>query len=171
MTRAKAVEKIMNDLGLTNDLEDYVYRTIGMLGCGDTLDRETVKGVKEVIKREEEYHRLNGRTFYYTKEMPSGISLGNYIIMSREDYGDGMRHEYGHSVQSRILGPLYLLLIGLPSLLWNIIDRVAVKPLVGRVRSCEIYFAMPWEHWADVLGGEDRAAYMEKYKDYYRWEK
>ena len=38
-----------------------------------------------VYQREQVYHRLNGRTFYFTKEMPSGISLGNYIIMNREE--------------------------------------------------------------------------------------
>ena len=66
-----------------------------------------------IYKKEKEYHRLNGRVFYYTSEMVSGISLGNYIIMNREDKKDGMRHEYGHSIQSRILGPLYLFVIGI----------------------------------------------------------
>lgn len=107
-------------------------------------------------KKEKVYHRLNGRTFYFTDEMPSGISLGNYIIMNREDKEDGMRHEYGHTIQSRILGPLYLILIGMPSLLWNIIDRIIVEPLVGWEKSCILYYKMPWEHWADVLGGVER---------------
>lgn len=120
-----------------------------------------------IYDKEKVYHRLNGRTFYYTSEMPSGISLGNYIIMNRQDKEDGMRHEYGHSVQSRILGPLYLLVIGLPSLLWNIIDRIIVTKIVGVVRSCEIYYNMPWEHWADVLGKEDRKAYIDRLKQLY----
>lgn len=105
-----------------------------------------------IYKREKEYHRLNGRWFYYTEEMPSGISLGNYIIMNREDRKDGMKHEYGHSIQSRILGPLYLLVIGLPSGLYNLIDRFIVKKAVGWERSMQIYYNMPWERWADVLG-------------------
>lgn len=29
-----------------------------------------------------------------------------------------IKHEYGHQLQSYILGPLYLLIIGLPSGLW-----------------------------------------------------
>ena len=107
-------------------------------------------------QHEQEYHRFNGRRFYYTREMVSGISLGNYIIMNRKDKEDGMRHEYGHSVQSRRLGWLYLLIIGLPSLLWNIIDRRVVEPRIGWERSCRLYYAMPWEHRADVLGGVHR---------------
>lgn len=104
-------------------------------------------------QHEKVYHRLNGRTFYYTKEMRSGISLGNYIIMNREDKEDGMKHEYGHSIQSRILGPLQLIVIGLPSLLWNIIDWLIVDRLVGYEKACQIYYNMPWEKWADKLGG------------------
>jgi len=107
-------------------------------------------------QHEKEYHRFNGRTFYYTTEMPSGISLGNYIIMNREDREDGMKHEYGHTIQSRILGPLYLLIIGLPSGTYNIIDRLIVEPKLGWERSCEIYYNMPWEHWADKLGSVER---------------
>lgn len=105
-------------------------------------------------RREKVYHRLNGRTFYFTDEMDSGISLGNYIIMNREDKEDGMRHEYGHSVQSRCLGPLYLLAIGLPSLLGNIYDRIFHTEDRGwdYKRSCEWYYSQPWERWADILG-------------------
>lgn len=107
-------------------------------------------------KHEKEYHRLNGRTFYYTDEMRSGISLGNYIIMNREDKEDGMKHEYGHTIQSRYLGPFYLLVIGLPSILWNIIDSLIVTRLIGYERSYWIYYSMPWEAWADKLGNVKR---------------
>lgn len=110
----------------------------------------------KIYKHEKEYHRLNGRTFYYTTEMPSGISLGNYIIINRKDREKDMRHEYGHTIQSRWLGWFYLLLIGLPSILWCIIDRLIVQRLVGWERSERIYYNMPWEHWADKLGGVKR---------------
>lgn len=102
-------------------------------------------------KREKVYHRLNGRIFYYTNEMPSGISLGNYIIMNREDREDGMRHEYGHSIQSRILGPLYLLVIGIPSGCGNLIDRYCHKSWPWE-RQLAWYYGLPWEAWADRLG-------------------
>lgn len=111
-------------------------------------------------KHEKVYHKLNGRTFYFTDEMSSGISLGNFIIMNRQDKEDGMRHEYGHSTQSRILGPLYLIVIGLPSIIFNIIDRYFIEPRVGWLESCRIYYSTPWEHWADLLGRVDRDAYI-----------
>lgn len=105
---------------------------------------------------EKEYHRLNGRRFYFTEEMKSGISLGNYIIMSREDKEDGMRHEYGHSIQSRVLGPLYLVVIGIPSGLYNLIDQLIVEKAIGLERSISLYYNMPWEKLADRLGGVNR---------------
>ena len=107
-------------------------------------------------KHEKVYHKLNGRTFYYTHEMQSGISLGNYIIMNREDREDGMKHEYGHSIQSRILGPFYLFVIGIISGLYNLIDRLIVEKMIGWERSMRIYYNMPWEKWADKLGNVKR---------------
>lgn len=105
-------------------------------------------------KHEKVYHRLNGRTFYFTTEMPSGISIGNYIIMNREDKEDGMKHEYGHSIQSRMLGPLYLLIIGLPSLCGNIYDALFHTSFNGWTyeMSYKWYYNQPWEAWADKLG-------------------
>ena len=112
-------------------------------------------------KREKVYHKLNGRTFYYTLEMSSGISLGNYIIMNREDREDGMRHEYGHSVDSRRQGPFYLLITGLPSLLGNIYDRIFHKKWKYS-DSSEWYYNQPWEKSADKNGGVDRKAYINR---------
>lgn len=114
-------------------------------------------------KREKEYHKLNGRIFYYTTEMSSGISLGNYIIMNREDREDGMRHEYGHSIDSRRCGPLYLIVMGLPSLLGNIYDRIFHKNWKYS-KSCRWYYNQPWEKSADKNGGVDREAYIQRYE-------
>ena len=115
-------------------------------------------------KKEKFYHKLNGRTFYYTSEMPSGISLGNYIIMNREDREDGMKHEYGHTIDSRRWGPLYLLVIGLPSLLGNIWDRVFHKKWKYS-KSCRWYYNQPWEKSADRNGGVDREAYIKRLEE------
>lgn len=56
-----------------------------------------------------------------------GLSLGLFIFIpanisiNKKEYI--YRHEYGHTIQSLILGPFYLLVIGLPSLLWNKLPR------------------------------------------------
>ena len=97
-------------------------------------------------KHEKEYYRHLGRVFYHTKEMPSGISLGNYIIMNREDKREGMKHEFGHTIQSRRQGWFYLLITGLPSLIGNILSRIFKW-------SDKKYYNQPWEKRADKLGG------------------
>lgn len=56
-------------------------------------------------------------------------------------------HEYGHSLQSLILGPFYLAVIGIPSLLWGYLGA-------GRRRRKQLpYGAFYTESWADKLGG------------------
>lgn len=63
----------------------------------------------------------------------SGLSLGSYIngwnLSADPSADDVFAHEYGHTIQSKILGPLYLPLVGPPSLLgcgldkWNLNDH------------------------------------------------
>lgn len=49
-------------------------------------------------------------------KMRGGISLGNFIFLSKNDAKRkaSILHEYGHVVQSHILGWLYLIVIGIP---------------------------------------------------------
>ncbi len=64
----------------------------------------------------------------------SSITLGMFVFVTSEPYFtekfEGqisveelsnrlLVHEYGHTIQSLILGPLYLILIGIPSTLWG----------------------------------------------------
>ena len=98
-----------------------------------------------------EFH-IDFRTarIYYSTEMCGGISLGHYVLLRDtcwEGGGDSELHEYGHSLQSMYLGPLYLLVIGLPSLLW------ACWWNEDRNRS---YYSFYTERWADYLGGVNR---------------
>ena len=53
------------------------------------------------------------------KKMSGGISLGSFVFLSNymgmvDRY---VAHEYGHVVDSHIWGPLYLFVIGIPSIL------------------------------------------------------
>lgn len=58
-----------------------------------------------------------------------GLSLGKYIFVpdgscDKSETGktrsfDMLRHEYGHTMQSLVLGPFYLIAVGLPSLIWS----------------------------------------------------
>jgi len=75
-----------------------------------------------------------------------GISIGAFIFLSDEieikEAGKYqiLRHEYGHFLQSLLLGPLYISVIGIPSILKN-------KFIEG---------------WADKWGKADRRIYKIK---------
>ena len=78
--------------------------------------------------------------------MQGGISLGKYIIVDDgETYGTVM-HEYGHCRQSQMLGPLYLLVVGLQSGLHCVLCKCKNHN----------YHDMWFERWADRLGGVKR---------------
>lgn len=90
---------------------------------------------------------------YFKPWYKSAISLGDTIIMDTKYHTasvqvlyNSVHHEYGHQIQSKILGPLYLILIGLPSLIGNLVFRSFNIPK-------KYYYKLPWEWWADKLGG------------------
>lgn len=81
-----------------------------------------------------------------TTTMKGGISLGKYIIVNQWANKKTIAHEYGHCKQSLLLGPLYLLVIGLPS-----ISHAAFC----KCKNHSYYDFFP-EKWADKLGGVER---------------
>ena len=81
------------------------------------------------------------------RNMYGAISLGNFIYGRPPLYKTLIHHEYGHYRQSRILGPFYLVVIGLPSLLWALWWHPGRR--VG-------YYTFYTERWADRLGGVKR---------------
>ena len=56
-----------------------------------------------------------------------GLTLGCFIFVSKECY-HLLPHEYGHVRQGWVTGPLYLLTIGIPSLIWCMIYKMTGKP-------------------------------------------
>ena len=81
-----------------------------------------------------------------SSRFPGGISLGRTIVVKRPYLAntDTWNHEYGHTRQSLYLGPFYLLIVGIPSLLW------AAYWTPDRGVS---YYSFYTEKWADKLGG------------------
>lgn len=76
-----------------------------------------------------------------------GVSLGKYIFLYKpKDNMTSERHEYGHSMQSLILGPLYLFVIGIPSLIHAAFWKPGKKG----------YYDFYTEKWADKLGKVER---------------
>lgn len=90
-----------------------------------------------------------GTRVYKSARMPGGISLGRYVIINKyQCTQQTIAHELGHARQSRFLGPLYLLVVGLPSILW--------AGLHGYVAPRKSYYWFYTERWADRLGGVRR---------------
>jgi hypothetical protein len=87
-------------------------------------------------------------------DIDTGVSLGKFIFVPRRAGGSAGRflleHEYGHTLQSLILGPFYLLAVGAPSMLWNRLPYFRNK----RKRTGKSYYSAPFESTANVLAGK-----------------
>lgn len=90
-----------------------------------------------------------------TRKYSFGVSLGRYIIFGKHFEYTDLKHEQGHQRQSLYLGWLYLIVIGLPSALGNLYDRIAHRSWNYKSR-IKWYYSQPWEAWADKLGGVER---------------
>lgn len=84
---------------------------------------------------------------YYLWNFPGSISLGDFRILQDESV---LYHEYGHSVQSRMLGPFYLIVIGLPSLIWCTLRTYTT------LFHDKDYLSFYTERWAERLGNKYR---------------
>ena len=83
-----------------------------------------------------------------------GISLGRYILIAHYHTSTTVKHEYGQCIQSKYLGPLYLIIVGIPSITFNMISSWK-----GGLFAKRYYQRFP-ENWADKLGGvTDRKKY------------
>ena len=98
------------------------------------------------------YH---GAIFTEWKNPDASMSLGLFVFVSEtlSQKEEGYReqvivHEYGHTIQSLILGPLYLIIIGIPSSFW------AMTPMMINYRKKNriSYFSFFCERWANYLG-------------------
>lgn len=85
-------------------------------------------------------------TVWAAYNMSGGISLGNIVIISIKMISPQcISHELGHCRQSRMLGPLYLPVVGIPSIMWAWLHKwIAPK---------KSYYWFYTEKWADRLGG------------------
>lgn len=57
--------------------------------------------------------------------MRGAVTLGCYVFVGlNSEYRKTVKHELGHTIQSKILGPLYLIVIGIPSITYCGLRRV-----------------------------------------------
>lgn len=78
-------------------------------------------------------------------KMRGEISLEQYVIVSRDANLETIYHESGHCRQSQILGWLYLIVIGLPSIIW------AALYGIPKIRERWSYYDFYTERWANEL--------------------
>lgn len=90
---------------------------------------------------------------HYRYSIENGsVSLGEYVFLCPAHWESDitLKHEQGHVKQSRMLGWLYLIVIGLPSIVWaGCFENFRKKYNVD-------YYSFYTEKWADRLGGVNR---------------
>lgn len=98
------------------------------------------------------------RIVYWKRD--KGMSLGLFLFLPESERAriqDGqatflLKHEYGHAVQSALLGPLYLPVVGLSSLAWS---NVPALESWRERHGCD-YYDFVTERTASFLGGARR---------------
>lgn len=89
---------------------------------------------------------------YIVRGFPTGISLGPVIIVSPECTGlTTINHERGHSIQSLVLGPLYLIVVGIPSMTMALLSTFLYRR--GHSKFLSRYYLRWPESQADRLAG------------------
>ena len=140
-------------------LKKHAY-TAGQWTWG--LPQTLIGSALYLAHRKDEHFDYNGaRATVWDKD--AGVSLGKFIFVPRkkssgkaaekaEDLADAslLDHEYGHTLQSLILGPFYLIFVGAPSLLWNRLPFFARK----RKRTGKSYYSAPFESTANRLASK-----------------
>ena len=78
--------------------------------------------------------------------MRGAVTLGCYIFVGlNSEYRKTVKHELGHTIQSKILGPLYLIVIGIPSITYCGLRRIF--PSLRKKNYYDFYT----EKWANNL--------------------
>lgn len=109
---------------------------------------QTIAGASVLLAAGRHRKRYPFRSAIVTEwKLSRGLSLGPFIFVPRHCPRRLLVHEYGHTVQALILGPLYLPLIVIPSLVW------AGTPALERRRRRRgmSYYAFYTERWANHL--------------------
>lgn len=122
---------------------------------------QTLAGAGLYLKHRKDPHFNYNGARVTAWDRDAGISLGKFIFVPRDGkkLGAGkaanpevsrflLDHEYGHSIQSLILGPAYLLIVGVPSLAWNRLPYFARR----RKKTGRSYYSAVFESTASKLG-------------------
>jgi len=112
-------------------------------------------------------NKKNKHYFYHgaivtERNVPSSVSLGMFVFTTTNPMKDKrienkilneelskrlLVHEYGHTIQSLIFGPLYLIIMRIPSTLWRFLPYFQTKRNKGIS-----YFSFFTEKFTNYLG-------------------
>ncbi len=111
---------------------------------------QTLLGLVIFLCSGRRYNKCFHGAFVCLWRYPFSVSLGMFIFISQQSrFCRELRvHEYGHCVQSLILGPLYLPLVMLPSMLWLRLPICKKR----RLHCGSSYYGFITERTADNLG-------------------
>jgi len=111
--------------------------------------------------RKIEYYHFERNTKF--TQFISGVSLAAYILLSDNNSEETICHEYGHSIQSMILGWFYLLTVGIYSSVFCNLWQRKFHSNWNRYDRHYWYYIKNWcENWADSLGKVDRENVLRK---------
>ncbi|MDR1630241.1 MAG: hypothetical protein LBS36_08545 [Oscillospiraceae bacterium] len=87
---------------------------------------------------------------YVNRKNFGGVSIGMFVFINTKREGQWMQntriHEYGHTIQCLLLGPLYWLVIAIPSFVWcNFFEGYRRKNNLS-------YYDLYCEGWANIWG-------------------
>lgn len=93
-----------------------------------------------------------------------GFSLGMWIFYGKNNYGDVLPHEYGHSRQVMMLGGiLYLFVVALPSVIRYWYREILYRKDRNEYNKLPPYDSIWFEHYATLWGEQainDKYFYM-----------
>ena len=118
------------------------------------LSQNLVGGIGFLLLRKKyRWERFHGSLVTYVEKKGfGGVSIGMFIFINpahgEEWVHDTRIHEFGHCVQSLLLGPLYWVVVGLPSITW-----CNLPPIVRWRKEKDVsYYALYCEGWANLWG-------------------
>ena len=145
---------------MTYKIMKILYR---VLQCTWGLPQTLVGAIYFLLNRDCKHYSYKGAIVTEWKSK-SSLSLGMFLFVSddpfcfypnqREAYSEEeyskmlMVHEYGHTIQSLIFGPMYLIAVGVPSIAWSFLPVYVKRREVEKIT----YFSAYPERWANHLG-------------------
>ncbi len=106
-----------------------------------------------ILHRNHKWERFHNAFITYVEaENFGGVSLGIFIFINPKRKGDWLHdtriHEYGHTIQSLALGPVWFLVIAIPSFIWCNLPAFVKMRKEGGVS----YYKAYCEGWANLWG-------------------